>query len=131
MNKPPMFLPVGAVLGGLGVAAGAFGAHALKPILSAEMQAVFDTAARYQMAHALALLCTGLLLERGDGAASDGRRVLRAAGWLFVVGVTLFSGSLYVLALSGVRWLGAITPVGGLCLIAGWGLLAWASCKQR
>lgn len=126
----PNFLLLGALMGGLGVAAGAFGAHALKPLLPAEMQAVFETAVRYQMYHALALVLTGFLLERGE-AEPDGHRFLRLAGRLFLAGILLFSGSLYVLALSGIRWLGAITPLGGVCLIAGWGVLAWAAIVKR
>ncbi|MBM4134451.1 MAG: DUF423 domain-containing protein [Nitrospira sp.] len=125
----PNFLLLGAVMGGLGVAAGAFGAHALKPLLPAEMHAVFETAARYQMYHALALVLTGCLLERGE-AAPEGHRFLRLAGWLFLAGILLFSGSLYGLALSGIRWLGAITPIGGFCFIAGWGALARAVYQQ-
>lgn len=124
-GRPPNFLLMGAVCGGLGIAAGAFGAHALKPLLTAEMHMVFETAVRYQLYHALALLLTGVLLERA--APSNGAQLLRSAGLLFLAGMLLFSGSLYLLALSGVRWLGAITPVGGLCLLAGWGLLAWGA----
>lgn len=124
-GRPPNFLLMGAACGGLGIAAGAFGAHALKPLLTTEMHAVFETAVRYQLYHALALLLTGVLLERAP--PSNGARLLRSAGRLFLAGMLLFSGSLYLLALSGVRWLGAITPVGGLCLLAGWSLLAWGT----
>ncbi len=129
MARPSHFLLAGAVLAGLGVAAGAFGAHGLKALLSAEMLAVFETSVRYQMYHALALVLTGILLERS--VAPDERKCLRLAGWLFLAGILLFSGSLYLLALSGIRWLGAITPLGGLCLIAGWSLLAWAASRKN
>lgn len=106
------FSVLGALLGFLGVLAGAFGAHALEGRLSPEMQRIWETAARYQLTHAVVLLFAGWA-----GA--------RAAGWLFVVGTVIFSGCLYALALSGARVLGAITPVGGLCLLAGWLALAW------
>lgn len=114
-----------------GVAASAFGAHGLKELLPAEMLVVFETAVRYQMYHALALVLTGGLLERGRPAAPDGQQFLRLAGWLFLAGILLFSGSLCALAVSGIRWLGAITPIGGFCLIAGWSLLAWAAVKMK
>jgi uncharacterized membrane protein YgdD (TMEM256/DUF423 family) len=112
------FLGLGAISGFVAVAAGAFGAHALRDRLSAEHLAVFETAARYQMYHALALLAVALLLPlRPLGT-------LQWAGWLFVVGTALFSGSLYALALTGTRWLGAITPLGGIAFLAGWICLA-------
>jgi uncharacterized membrane protein YgdD (TMEM256/DUF423 family) len=109
----------GALSAGFAVAAGAFGAHALKTRLSAEMLAVFETAARYQMYHALALCAVAGALTRWPAPP------VRAAGWLFLAGTVLFSGSLYLLAVTGTRWLGAITPLGGLCFIAGW--LAFAA----
>jgi uncharacterized membrane protein YgdD (TMEM256/DUF423 family) len=113
-----VFLGLGAMSGFVAVAAGAFGAHALRDRLSAEYLAVFETAARYQMYHALALLAVALLLSlRPLGT-------LQWAGWLFVVGTTLFCGSLYALALTGTRWLGAITPLGGIAFLAGWIFLA-------
>ena len=120
-----MCLTLGACFGGLGVAAGAFGAHTLKSILPAEMLNVFETAVRYQMYHALALLAVGSVLHRQPGEASQ------TAGWLFVAGIVLFSGSLYLLAFSGIRWLGAITPLGGLAFILGWGLLGWNAWRNR
>nr|MBI3611665.1 DUF423 domain-containing protein [Nitrospirota bacterium] len=119
------------MVGALGVAAGALGALAIKTTLPTEMHAVFETAARYQMYHALALLLTGVLLDRRGPEAPAGWVCLRFAGWLFLAGTLLFSGSLYLMALSGMRWLGAITPVGGVCLIAGWGMLAWAAMKMK
>jgi len=108
------FARLGAVLAFLGVLAGAFGAHALRGQLAPERLAVFDTAVRYQLWHALALLVVGLALERAP------RPALRAAGWLFAAGIVMFSGSLYGLALTGVRVLGAITPLGGASFLAGW-----------
>jgi uncharacterized membrane protein YgdD (TMEM256/DUF423 family) len=118
-----VFFSLGAVLGALGVAAGAFGAHALKGRLTPEMLAVFETGVRYQLVHALGLLAVGWAASRWASGA------VRAAGWLFVVGVFLFSGSLYVLCLTGVRALGAITPIGGVAFIAGWLLLAWGAWR--
>ena len=120
-----LFTALGALFGFLSVAAGAFGAHALQRRLPHDLLTVFETGARYQMYHALALVLVGLLAARAPSAA------LHAAGWLFVAGVALFSGSLYALALSGVRVLGAVTPVGGLCFLAGWALLAWAAWSAR
>jgi uncharacterized membrane protein YgdD (TMEM256/DUF423 family) len=113
------FFALGAALAGVAVAAGAFGAHGLRDRLAPDMLAVFETAVRYQMYHALALVGVAWAVTRWPGAGAG------LAGWLFVAGIALFSGSLYVLALSGVRWLGAITPFGGLCFLAGWGVLAW------
>ncbi len=117
------FFIAGAAFGLLGVAAGAFGAHALRARLSPDMLAVFETGARYQLIHALALLAAAWATTRWPGAATT------AAGWLFIAGILLFSGSLYALTLSGQRWLGAITPLGGLAFIAGWALLIWAAYK--
>jgi uncharacterized membrane protein YgdD (TMEM256/DUF423 family) len=112
------FLLIGAVAGFLAVAFGAFGAHWLRRSLSPEMLAVFETAVRYQMYHALALLLTAAAIGRiGDA------RLLVAAGWSFTAGIVIFSGSLYALALSGVTILGAITPIGGLAFLLGWGCL--------
>jgi uncharacterized membrane protein YgdD (TMEM256/DUF423 family) len=111
------FLFIGALLGFLGVMFGAFGAHALRSRLSPEMLAVFETGVRYQMYHALALLLTAALAPRFPGKA------IVAAGWLFVTGIVLFSGSLYLLAVTGVTVLGAITPIGGVAFLAGWAAL--------
>jgi uncharacterized membrane protein YgdD (TMEM256/DUF423 family) len=110
---------LGATLGGLGVAAGAFGAHALRTRLEPRLLEVFETGVRYHMYHALALVLVGLL------AAHRPQAGFAAAGWAFVVGIALFSGSLYAMALTGVRGLGAITPLGGVAFLVGWGLLAW------
>ena len=115
------FLLIGAVAAFLGVALGAFGAHGLRNRLTPEMLAVFETGVRYQMYHALAILLVSALIARLDG------RLINAAGWSFAVGIVIFSGSLYALALSGVTILGAITPLGGLAFLAGWILLAIAA----
>jgi uncharacterized membrane protein YgdD (TMEM256/DUF423 family) len=113
-----VFFALGAVSGFISVAAGAFGAHALRSRLTPEYLGVFETAARYQMYHALALLAVAWAITRGSGSTAQW------AGWLFVVGTVLFSGSLYALALTGTRWLGAITPLGGAAFLAGWLCLA-------
>jgi uncharacterized membrane protein YgdD (TMEM256/DUF423 family) len=113
------FLLIGAVLGFLGVTFGAFGAHALKSRLSPEMLAVFETGVRYQMYHAFALLIVAAAIGHIGTA-----RLLAMAGWFFFAGVILFSGSLYVLALTSVGILGAITPIGGLLFLVGWACLA-------
>lgn len=112
-----IFVLIGAASAGLAVAIGAFAAHGLRGRLDADMLAVFETGARYQMYHALALLMLGAAAGRWPGPALNG------AGWCFVAGTVLFSGSLYALSLSGVRVLGAITPLGGLAFIAGWVLI--------
>jgi uncharacterized membrane protein YgdD (TMEM256/DUF423 family) len=109
-----LFGTLGAVSGLLAVAAGAFGAHALRARLSADLLAAFETGARYQMYHALALLVVAWAATRWPGPP------MRAAGWLFVAGTVIFSGSLYLLALTGARGFGAVTPVGGLAFLAGW-----------
>jgi len=109
-----LFFSLGALSGLVSVAAGAFGAHTLRARLSPESLAVFETGARYQMYHALALLAVAWVASRWPGSLPQ------LAGWLFVTGTVLFSGSLYALALTGARWLGAITPLGGVALLAGW-----------
>jgi len=121
MSCERVFFVIGSLSAFLAVTLGAFGAHGLKNRLTPEMLAVFETGVRYQMYHALALLAVAWACTRWPGA------VVNASGWLFVAGTVLFSGSLYVLALSGVRWLGAITPVGGLAFLGGWLCLAWAA----
>jgi|TARA_B100000809_G_scaffold265075_1_gene322761 uncharacterized membrane protein YgdD (TMEM256/DUF423 family) len=108
----------GSVLCGLGVILGAFGAHGLRARLSPEMLVVFETGVRYHLIHALGLLAVAWAASRWPGS------YVSIAGYLFVAGIFIFSGSLYVLAITGIRWLGAITPIGGVCLIVGWGLLA-------
>ena len=113
----------GSLFAGAGVMLGAFGAHGLKSRLSPELLAVFETGVRYQMFHALALLAVAWAATRWSTV------LVEISGWMFVGGIILFSGTLYLLALTGVRWLGAITPVGGLLLILGWLLLAIASLR--
>jgi len=117
------FAALGALSGFVGVAAGAFGAHALKARLAPDLLAAFHTGAQYQMYHALALLAAAWAVARWPGGAAT------AAGWLFLAGTLLFSGSLYALALSGVRALGAVTPIGGLAFLAGWACLGWAALR--
>ena len=115
-----LWLMIGSLSGLVSVAAGAFAAHGLKGKLADDDLAVFETAARYQMYHALALLAVAWLAESRRGWMID------AAGWCFVGGTVLFSGSLYILALSGVRWLGAVTPFGGVAFLIGWACMAAA-----
>jgi len=114
-------LAAGAVLGGLGVALGAFGAHGLKAVLSADALGWWQTGLQYQMWHALALVSLGLA----------GRAGTRLPAGLLGAGAAVFSGSLYLMALTGARWLGAVTPAGGLLMIAGWFLLAWRAWSGR
>ena len=121
MNRT--FLSAGAVSAFLAVAAGAFGAHALLARLASESLAIFETAARYQMYHALGLLAVAWVAGRSAANTAEW------AGWLFLLGTVLFSGSLYALALTGVRWLGAVTPLGGLAFLAGWLCLALSARK--
>ena len=110
---------IGCVVAGVGVAAGAFGAHMLKTILEPPMLAAYDTATRYQMYHAFGMVLVGIVMR-----VYDDRR-LAMAGWLFATGMVLFCGSLYGIALAGLKWLGPVTPLGGLTFILGWGLLGW------
>ena len=116
---PRLFLAAGALSAFLAVAAGAFGAHALKQKLSPDALGIFETGARYQMYHALALLCVAWAIERFPDSGT-----LPAAGICFVVGTVLFTGSLYLLAWTGVKWLGAVTPLGGVAFLVGWACLA-------
>ncbi len=119
MTTDRLFGALGALLALMSVAAGAFGTHALRPRLASDLLAVFETAAKYQMYHALALLLVAVALGKWGGAS------LVWAGWLFVAGTAVFSGSLYILALTGVRWWGAVTPIGGACFLVGWILVVW------
>ena len=112
---------IGALMGFVGVGLGAFGAHGLRGRLSPDMLAVFETAVRYQMYHAIALVALAALMARTDG------RAVLVAGWSFTAGILLFSGSLYALALTGVTTLGAITPIGGVAFLVGWAALAVAA----
>lgn len=109
----------GAVMAGLAVLAGAFGAHALKARLSPELLQVFETGVRYQMYHALGLLAVAVACDRWPQSHFS------LVGWLMLAGIVLFSGSLYALCLTGVRVLGAITPFGGVCFLAAWAAMAW------
>jgi uncharacterized membrane protein YgdD (TMEM256/DUF423 family) len=118
-----LFFALGAISGFIAVALGAFAAHGLKSRLDAAMLATFETGVRYHMYHALALLAVAWAGTRWPGAT------VNAAGWLFIAGTVLFSGSLYALSLTGMRSLGAITPFGGLAFLAGWLCLAWAAWK--
>ena len=119
-----LFFGLGCASALIAVALGAFGAHGLRARIVPDMLATFEIGVRYQMYHALALLAVGAAAGRLPGGG------VAAAGWLFVAGTVIFSGSLYVLALTGQRWLGAVTPVGGLAFLAGWAVLAWAAWSR-
>jgi len=120
-----LWLVSGALLGFLGVAAGSFGAHGLRTMLEANGQSAnWETAVRYCLCHALALLAVGLAAALPQTAPARG--LLAAAGWAFLIGTVVFSGLLAALAVSGIRMLGAIVPIGGVLLLAGWGCLAAA-----
>ena len=118
------FFGLGALFAFAGVALGAFGAHALRATLSPADLATFETGVRYQMYHAFGLFVVAWAASRWAGTP------VNVAGWLFVVGVLVFSGSLYALVLTGHRWLGAVTPLGGLCFLAGWAILAWSAFRS-
>ena len=120
-----LFFVLGSASAGIAVALGAFGAHALKARLSPDMLAVYETGVRYQMAHALALLAVAWAGTRWPSSTA-----ITASGWLFVAGTLLFSGSLYALSLTGVRGLGAVTPIGGLAWLVGWAALAWGVARS-
>jgi uncharacterized membrane protein YgdD (TMEM256/DUF423 family) len=119
-----LFLAAGAVAAFLAVAFGAFGAHALRDRLPADLLAIYRTAVEYHFWHALGLMAIGLAAPMLPGSV-----LIKWAGWLMIAGLLLFSGSLYALALSGVRVLGVVTPVGGLCLLAAWAALAAAALR--
>ncbi|UCG85531.1 MAG: DUF423 domain-containing protein [Gemmatimonadota bacterium] len=119
MTPERIFAVAGAISGFLSVAAGAFGAHALRQRLSPDLLAAFETGVRYQVYHALALFAVAWAAGRWSAPQ------IPWAGWLFLAGTVAFSGSLYALALTGTRWLGAVTPIGGVCFLAGWLSLAW------
>lgn len=118
MDRSPL-IALGAINAALAVAAGAFGAHGLKDRLDARSLEIFETAARYHMYHALALVLCGIIATKGA----------TTAGWILQAGIVIFSGSLYALALTGVKGLGAITPLGGLAFLVGWVYLAWTSWR--
>lgn len=113
------FVALGCALAFLGVALGAFGAHVLRDRVAPADLEIFETGVRYQIYHALALLASGWAAARWPGTATS------ASGWLFAAGVVVFSGSLYLLVVTGARWLGAVTPLGGLAFLAGWAALLW------
>ena len=121
-----IFLVIAAIFAGLSVAAGAFASHALRDRLTERALEIFETGAKYQMYHALALLGVALLLLRVQSSP-----ILSVAGSAFIVGIAIFSGSLYGLSLSGVKWLGAITPLGGVAFLVGWGCLAIAAWSYK
>ncbi len=121
-----LFLVLASLNGFLSVALGAFAAHGLRGRLSAELLSTFQTGVQYHMYHALALFGVGLLTLNYPAASLP-----KVSGYLFLAGILLFSGSLYLLSLTGVRWLGAITPLGGLAFLAGWGTLAWFALNPR
>jgi uncharacterized membrane protein YgdD (TMEM256/DUF423 family) len=123
------FLALGAASAGVAVAAGAFGAHALRAHVEPRLLEVFETGARYQMYHALALIAVAWILDRVAG--SPAQRPATVAGWSFVVGTVLFTGSLYLMTFTGIGALGAITPLGGVAFLIGWTSLALAATRAR
>jgi len=114
------FFIVGAIMAFLAVALGAFGAHALKNRLTPDMLDIFEVGVRYHMYHALGLLAVAWATSRWPESN------LTAAGWAFIVGIIIFSGSLYILSMTGMRWFGAVTPLGGLAFLIGWAILVWS-----
>ena len=123
MKMDRFFFSAGAIMAFLAVGLGAFGAHALKDRLSPDMLAIFEVGVRYHMYHALGLLAVAWGISRWPESN------LNAAGWAFIVGIVIFSGSLYILSITGVRWFGAITPIGGLALLIGWAILVWSVAR--
>lgn len=122
-----LFLLTAAILGGTSVASGAFATHALREQLTERSLEIFETGARYQMYHALALLAVALLLSRAEAAQS----LLTVSGFAFIAGVLIFSGSLYALSLSGIKILGAVAPIGGAAFLIGWSCLAVAALSYK
>lgn len=123
MDLQRTFVALGALFAGLAVALGAFGAHALRASLAPRDLEIFETGVRYQMYHALALILVGVLWAYRPQSS------LLAAGWLFSAGIVIFSGSLYLLVITNTRWLGAVTPLGGVAFILAWISMAWASLR--
>lgn len=122
--NPKNILLIGTILAGLAVAIGAFGAHGLRDLLAANGRTeTFETAVKYQFYHALGLLVLGIL------AIQKPQIGFESAAWALFIGTLIFSGSLYVLCLTGIRWLGAVTPIGGILMIVGWGLAAFSISK--
>jgi uncharacterized membrane protein YgdD (TMEM256/DUF423 family) len=129
-----LLLALGAGNGFVAVALGAFGAHGLRGKIAPDLLEVYQTGAHYHLIHAVALLVVAALVGRWEGVADDSPSTAvahaRRAGWLFASGILIFSGSLYLLALTGTRWLGAITPLGGVCFLSGWISLLLASSAR-
>ena len=128
---PKTYLLLAAISGFLAVALGAFGAHGLREKLSADLLAVYQTGVQYHFYHTLALLAVALLLMFAPQSSLSSSSLLKWSGNLFALGIVIFSGSLYVLAITGVRWLGAITPIGGVAFLAGWVCLALAAWNWK
>ncbi len=122
-----LWIKLGGIFGGLSVMFGAFGAHSLKARLTEKSLATFQTAVLYQFIHSLALILVGILAMH---LADEHQKKVARSGWFFTAGIVLFSGSLYSLALGGPKWLGPVTPLGGLCFITGWFLLAFSLPKK-
>ena len=120
-----LFLTIGSILMALAVGLGAFGAHGLKEMLTDEMLDIFETGVKYHFYHAIGLLIVGLVAQLVPNSS-----LLQWSGWLMFAGIIIFSGSLYILSIAGIRWMGAITPIGGLCFIIAWILLALASWQS-
>ncbi len=127
--QPSIFITIASISGFLAVMLGAFGAHGLKNRLPADLMAIWQTAVQYQFWHTLALFGVGILLTQGLQSQHLQAKWLSASGWLFTAGIVIFSGSLYVLALSGIRWFGAITPIGGALWLVAWACLCYAATK--
>ena len=127
MTISSIFLAIASLLAGLGVAGGAFASHALKSSLTEKALSIWETGTKYQMYHALALLLVALLIAN-EGVPQS---FLTVAGIAFIIGIALFSGSLYGLSLSGIKWLGAVTPLGGIAFLIGWGCLVAAALNWR
>lgn len=122
-----IFMAIASILAGLAVAGGAFASHALREKLTERALEIFDTGTRYQMYHSLALLLVAVLLSRAEASQT----LLISSGSAFLVGIALFSGSLYALSLSGIKWLGAIAPLGGAAFLVGWSCLAIAALSYK
>ncbi len=121
---PKTFILLGSLFAFLAVGLGAFAAHGLKDKLTPDLFSIFEVGVRYHLYHALAIFVVAWLAVQYPGANPA------PAGWLFLAGIILFSGSLYAMSLTGARWLGMITPVGGICFLAGWGWIGWAIWRE-
>jgi uncharacterized membrane protein YgdD (TMEM256/DUF423 family) len=126
MMKDTFYIKLAAILGALAVGIGAFGAHGLEPVLETYNRVdTFETAVKYHFYHTLAILLVGVLLAFGNG-----HKLLRASAWSFLLGILIFSGSLYVLSVTNITWLGAVTPIGGVAFIVGW-ILLWMGVSKK